>query len=198
MSEISSSPSWPSLYNIFKEIQPIANRLPVQPGAFYLEDASDVYKFTLYWTLVFYMPAFMLCGTYAFVNLAFTPESRVRRYLFLSSSRYSAVPTRSDIPLRHYRNKPDQLTADQSLAVGRSRRPNARRSRVTFALLVLFTFTCCAVGGAVVGSAVLGYVMAGVFKAANYHMSTWIPLLLALIQTLVGFLGVWPSVVDII
>lgn len=115
----------------------------------------------------------MLCSIYAFVNLAFTPESRVRRFLFLASPKYSAVPTRSDIPLKSIRNTPTQLQVDSHVTHGRSRvRPNERRSRVTFALIVVLVFACCAVGGAVVGSAVLGYVMAGVFKVADYHMST--------------------------
>ncbi|KAI0692280.1 hypothetical protein BC835DRAFT_1546858 [Cytidiella melzeri] len=194
-----SPPPWPSLYNILIDLQPISGRPPAAPGGFYLDNPSDIYKFTLYWTLVFYTPAFMFCGTYAFVNLAFTPESRLRRMLFLAPHRYSAVPTRSDIPLSTIHKAPSHMSEGTRLTRGRSRlRPNERRSRLTFALLVLFVFACCAVGGAVVGSTVLGYVMAGVFKVAHYQMSTWIPFLLGLMQTLVGFLGIWPSVVDII
>lgn len=67
-----------------------------------------------------------------------------------------------------------------------------------------------------VGSAILGYIMAGLFKAAEFNMSTWvtllaalatvtdtrwnswIPFFLALFQTLVGYLGcVLSQVVEI-
>jgi hypothetical protein len=190
----SLTPPWPSLYNVFIEIDHIANRPPIEPTGFYLDDPGgkqytigalgndllnlcswipDVYRFTLYWTLVFYTPAFMLCGTYAFINLAFTPESRVRKLLLLSPPKYSAVPTRNDIQLNFIHKTPSHLGDDTHTMPGRARvRMNERRSRLTFALIVLFVFACGALGGAVVGSAVLGYVMAGVFKVAHYHMST--------------------------
>lgn len=123
----------------------------------------------------------MLCGTYAFINLAFTPESRLRRFLYLSRPKYTAVPTsaKHDIPLHPVPRSPipshlhEDTHTTGTRASGKQRvRQNERRSRLTFALLVLLTFAVCAVGGAVVGSAVLAYVMAGVFKAARFHMST--------------------------
>lgn len=58
-------------------------------------------------------------------------------------------------------------------APGRARaRHNERRSRLTFSIIVAFTFAACAIAGAVIGSAITGYVMAGLFKAAHFNMST--------------------------
>ncbi|KIP07457.1 hypothetical protein PHLGIDRAFT_89547 [Phlebiopsis gigantea 11061_1 CR5-6] len=192
-------PPWPSLYNFLIEIEPIAGKPPVQPSGHYLYNANDIYHFTLYWTLVFYTPGFLICGLYAFLNLTFTQHSRVRRFLCLAPSKYTAVPTRSDIPLKAIRNtlSPDPHSA--AYMPGRARtKHNERRSRLTFSIIVAFTFAVCAVGGAVVGSAVTGYAMAGLFKVARYNMSTWIPFFLGIIQTLIGVLGLWPTVVDII
>lgn len=51
-------------------------------------------------------------------------------------------------------------------------KPNERRSRWAFALLVFLGFTTFAVAGAVIGSAIIGYVMAALFEAGKYNMST--------------------------
>ena len=184
-------PTWPSLYNFLIEIEPIAGKPPVQPSGHYLYNANgqgllnieserlliswpaDIYRFTLYWTLVFYTPAFFICGLYAFLNLTFTQQSRVRRFLRLAPSKYTAVPTRSDMPLKAVRNMLSPDAPNAGYMPGRSRaKHNERRSRLTFSIIVAFTFAVCAVGGAVVGSAVTGYVMAGLFKVARYNMST--------------------------
>lgn len=84
---------------------------------------------------------------------------------------------------------------------------NEHRSRVTFALLVLIVYLFCALAGAVLAAVVGGYILAGVYAAADYNMSTcvyalspylvhrltalssWIPMIYALIQSLVGLLG---------
>ncbi|EKM50090.1 uncharacterized protein PHACADRAFT_105877 [Phanerochaete carnosa HHB-10118-sp] len=194
-----ATPQWPSLYDFFgTEIDPISGRDPVQPRGHYLFHFTDIYRFTLYWTLIFYTPAFFFCGLYAFLNLTFTQQSRVRRYLFLAPRKYHAVSTSVDIPLKVRRAA---LSPDlpEGRRCGRPRtRHNERRSRLTFAMLVALAFAVCAVGGAVVGSAVTAYVMAGLFRAARFNMSTWIPFFLGLIQTLIGFLGLWPTVIDII
>lgn len=171
----------------------------MQPKGHYLYDPTDIFRFTLYWTLVFYTPAFFLCGTYAFLNLLFTPQSRVRRYLRLAPSERNTSP---ELPLQTLKPVPrspvDSADAASPCKTNSKHRPNERRSRLTFALLVALTFAGTAVGGAVVGSAVLGYVMAGLFKVARFNMSTWIPFLMALMQTLVGYLSLWSTVVDII
>jgi len=191
-------PEWPSLYNFFKvDIIPIGNRAPVQPNGFYLHHAWDMYRFTLYWTLVFYVPAFALCGGYAFLNLTFPPTRRGTRSHrtrpFVDPQEYSAIP--NDIPLTQRQQRGINR---RKAAAGKGKRVNEGRSRLTFALLVLLTFFLAGFAGAVLGSAIVGYVLAGLYKSANFNMSTWIPFFGGLIQTSVGFLGLWPSLIDII
>lgn len=110
---------------------------------------SDVFKFTLYWSLIFYVPAFILCGALAFLNLI-TP-----------SSNPPSSPTRYH-PL---------ATSDKALPT-LPRKVNEKRSRLTFSLLVLFAFLVFGFAGAVVSSAILAYVLVGVFKAGKFYMST--------------------------
>ncbi|KAI9062684.1 hypothetical protein FKP32DRAFT_1573960 [Trametes sanguinea] len=195
---MSDVPTWPSLYNPTIELFPLQHRDPIQPSGRYLHDPHDIFRFTLYWTFVFYTPTYVFCGIYAFLNLAFPPprtsaKSGKTRWHWRGSE---------TIPLRQYSNR--QLGADtdaQSHMRTQSRspvRPNERRSRLTFALLVFLVFAVFGLAGAVVGSAVIGYVLAGLFKASQYNMSTWIPFIGGLLQTLVGFLGLWPTVIDII
>ena len=172
----STVPSWPSLYDPGIEILHIEHHAPIQPEGAYLFRAKggvtqylcwtslikkppsqkDVFRFTLYWTLIFYIPIFLLCGSYAFWNYAFPPsphppsppKSRDSAYQLSTMTPISAVPL-IQLP-----------------------KPNERRSRVTFALIVLMTFLILSVAGAVTGSAVLGFITAGLFKAANFNMST--------------------------
>lgn len=117
---------------------------------------------------MFYTPAFFFCGLYAFLNLTFTPHSRVRHFLLLAPS----AVRKGDVPLKTYKHSPSPAEPEEPDAPAPRPRPNERRSRLAFAMLVAFTFAVVAVGGAVVGAAVMGYVMAGLFKAARYNMST--------------------------
>lgn len=136
------------------------------------QELADIYRFTLYWTLIFYTPAFICCGLYAFLNLMFTQQSRLRRYLFLAPRKYHAVSTSAEVPLKAYRATLSPDLQEGTLSDKPRPRHNERRSRLTLSLLVALAFAICAVGGAVVGSAVTGYVMAGLFKAARFNMST--------------------------
>ncbi|KAI0924953.1 hypothetical protein AcW2_005679 [Taiwanofungus camphoratus] len=204
MSSERTTPRWPSLYNLNIELFPVGHRAPVQPGGSYLYDSNEIFRFTLYWTLVFYGPAYILCATYAFLNLTFPParsnhqretHKRPSFSLRLPSS-YFTGPT-VEIQLQSYstrfpdRNPSTNDTPKDNLArLYRTRsKPNEKRSRLTFALIVFLAFAVFSVAGAVVGSAVIGYVLAGLFKAGHYNMSTWIPFLGGLLQTLVGFMG---------
>ncbi|OSX64095.1 hypothetical protein POSPLADRAFT_1045215 [Postia placenta MAD-698-R-SB12] len=207
----STSVPWPSLYNWVIEVYPIQGKAAVQPGGVYLYDSHEIFRFTLYWTLVFYVPAYVLCAIYAFLNVTFPPRPATHtrpRYRLSSSfafSPYFRVPpaAAADIPLMApgQHSSPNPGT-DPTLALVYQYRalwkPNETRSRVTLALLVFLAFVVFSVAGAVVGSAVIGYVLAGLFKAGDFNMSTWIPFLGGLLQSLVGLLGLWPSVVDII
>ncbi|KAL4252900.1 TMEM170 family protein [Abortiporus biennis] len=234
-----TTPSWPSLYDIVIEIEPISHRDPIQPGGRYLHNANDIYIFTLYWTLIFYTPAFVFCGIYAFLNLTF-PASRsdsniqkgkkeARPLLFTSSKNrarsrshpngqspqlqnqtHTQLTTRSSLspdmglglsPTSHtHPHNPYSSSRSQTPRSGGFQRPkqNEGRSRLTFALLVLTAFLFFGFAGAVVGSAVIGFTLAGLFKAGKFNMSTWIPFFGGLIQALVALLGLWPAVIDII
>ncbi|KAH9935976.1 uncharacterized protein BXZ73DRAFT_89463 [Epithele typhae] len=144
---------------------------------------ADVFRFTLYWTFVLYIPAFILCGTYAFLNLSFPPRRPVYKgyktrpgISHRGSSHRSGTDSES-IPLRRYERQ--GLGAGDTRAQSQLRLPsrspakqNERRSRLTFAIIVFLVFAAFALGGAVVGSAIIGYVLAGLFKAAKFDMST--------------------------
>ncbi|THU76889.1 hypothetical protein K435DRAFT_786987 [Dendrothele bispora CBS 962.96] len=224
--------SWPSLYNPHSELFNIEHHGPVQPGGVYLSDAGDVFRFTLYWMFVFYIPIFVAAGLYAFLNLTFPPSrGSARKYdvaedghetdilletfasptqaqqpsnsfNFLSSStntanRYQSL--RSTIKSPGGRNSPSQsLTPRPSSTLRPTKKQNVRRSRVTFALLVLLTFIVISLLGSLISSAILGFVLKGLYKAGNFHISTWVPFLWALIHVLIGMLNVWPSVIDFI
>jgi len=180
MSTTPKVPSWPSLYDPGIEIVHIDHRAPTHPNAAYLYNAKDVFLFTLYWTLIFYTPIFLFCGLYAFWNYAFPPPP----YVSTSRDSYqlSTIGSKSTVRM-----------------VPLSRpKPNERRSRVAFAVIVFMTFLILSVAGAVTGSAILGFTTAGLYKAGNFNMSTWIPFLLAVLQVVVGFLSVWPSIIEII
>ncbi|PCH44480.1 hypothetical protein WOLCODRAFT_76976 [Wolfiporia cocos MD-104 SS10] len=181
---MSTAESWPSLYNWAIEVFPLQSREPVQPAGVYLYDRHTIYKFTLYWTLVFYAPAYILCAFLAFFNLMFpptrplTPHKRTSFPLQLTSSYFGVPQTNNagEIPLAPYSASPlpderDLNTAD-TLQYRARAIPNEKRSRLTVALLVFLAFVIFSVAGAVVGSAIIGYVLAGLFKAGHFNMST--------------------------
>ncbi|GLB43220.1 hypothetical protein LshimejAT787_1301210 [Lyophyllum shimeji] len=182
------APKWPSLYNPGLEILHIEHRNATQPGGAYLYRAADVFRFTLFWTIALYTPVFVLCGTYAFWNLNFPPTPRSDQSYHDAASGRSYPMT----PLPHF-NKPGVTNRRSKLP-----KENERRSRLAFAFLVLFAFLSLSVAGAVVGSAVLGFTVFGLYASAHFNMSTWIPFLLAVMQVLTGLLSVWPSIIDII
>ncbi|KAG1728284.1 uncharacterized protein EDB91DRAFT_1239405 [Suillus paluster] len=166
--------SWPSLYNPTIELS--VGRDPVQPGGSYLVNPDDIFRFTLYWTLIFHIPFYAICGIYAFLNFAFPPSRRSIATFPLEASTH--------IPI-----SPEPSQTEQWI---KRPRPNVRRSRITFALLVILAFLFLSLTGAVMGAAV------GVYKAGGFYMSTWVPFVWAVIQSLVGLLAIWPSVINII
>ncbi|KAJ3785495.1 hypothetical protein GGU10DRAFT_195492 [Lentinula aff. detonsa] len=272
-----TNPSWPSLYNPRSELFDIEHHDPIQPGGFYLVNSQDVFRFTLYWTLVFYIPVFFIFGSYAFFNLTFPPKidqervskvfeefheeeqemgleigneeeegdaeetypmSPVSSYLHPRSNTRngyydtlrSEITATSTSPLAPYLRSPTSATANHpflsvssahghppppipsihSPTITRATRSardsrkknkppkNAARSRITFALLVFFGFLLLSLIGAVVSSAIVGYILTGLYKAGKFYMSTWVPFLWAAISVMVGMLNVWPSVINLI
>lgn len=203
MSQQERVPSWPSLYNLGLEIIHIEHKHATQPGGSYLYNANgvwqfqstlwpnlielifaDIFHFTLYWTLVLYTPSFLLCGIYAFLNIVIRPSQRSFNGVSMKGNGQIESGTRSALP-----------------------KTNERRSRATYALLILLTFLMLSVSGAVIGSAIGGYVLAGLFKAGKFNMSTcvladtiscctvlkwvcrWMPFLWVVVQVLIGLLG---------
>ncbi|KAG2011294.1 hypothetical protein CC2G_011434 [Coprinopsis cinerea AmutBmut pab1-1] len=157
-------PPWPSLYNPGLEILNVNNREPTQPGGFYLYRGGDVFRFTFYWSLIFYTPFFLVCGAYAFWNYTFPPSSRLPRRLSVSrdSVAYQLVEL-SHTPTSPTTPAPTKLP-----------RVNERRSRLAFAVIVLFIFLISSLGGSVLGSALLGFITTALYKAGGFHMSTWV------------------------
>ncbi|KAJ8082425.1 hypothetical protein PM082_008280 [Marasmius tenuissimus] len=71
------SPPFPSLYNPREELFGIGRFEPgTEHQGIYLKQASDVFTFTFYWILIFYLPAFVFCGFFAFLNLTFPPTRK--------------------------------------------------------------------------------------------------------------------------
>lgn len=98
-----------------------------------------------------YIPSFIICGTYAFLNIVIAP---------------SQPP--------HNISSPKNETLAVSGTAPRTALPktNHRRNRATYALLVLSTFLALGITGAVISSAIGGYVLAALFKAGHFNMST--------------------------
>lgn len=189
MADQGSVPSWPSLYDPGVEILHFEHHNATQPGGHYLHHANDVFRFTLFWTLLFYTPIFVLCGSYAFLNLTFPPSPHSypsNRDTLLDNESYELVGLPSS-RIQPARLRPSKLPKEKQ-----------RRSRLAFSLLVFLTFVVLGVAGAVVGSVVLGFAAFGLYQAASFNMSTWIPFLLAILQVLVSLLSIWPSIIDII
>ncbi|KAJ3493860.1 hypothetical protein NLJ89_g10922 [Agrocybe chaxingu] len=131
-------------------------------------------------------PIFLVCGTYAFWNYAFPPAPRSPGSRHTRDLSYQLVPVGTPSRAK-FGAQPTQTP-----------KLNERRSRVAFALIVLFTFLMMSLAGSVISSAILGFVAAGLYKSANFNMSTWIPFLLAMLQAAIGLLSVWPSIIEII
>ncbi|KLO08045.1 hypothetical protein SCHPADRAFT_908917 [Schizopora paradoxa] len=200
-----ATPSWPSLYNPIIELKNIANRPPTQPGGHYLHDPNDIFRFTFYWTLILYFPFFALCGAFAFLNIAFAPTPE--HFLYSpphSDELVEAVPLTEVVgsPFTATPREDDQEFQESTRARTPSRRTppkvNPQRTRAVFALIVLVVYLVSGLLGSVVGSAVIGYLLAALFKAGKYDMTTWIPPIFALVQALVCLLGVYPSVIEIL
>jgi hypothetical protein len=177
--------------------------------------------YTFYWTLAFYTPPFIAAAFYAFLNLSCPPARRLRHVLHKPApvgtrayasqrSSWAAPPAHAHAFAHGAETEAEPMLAlvppRGGLRPPRAPRANARRSRLAFALLVLFVYAFCALVGAVVGAVIGGYVLAGLYKAGGYHMSTyvpsrlrfvcdneaasrWIPLVYALTHSLVGTLG---------
>jgi len=75
-------PSFPSLYNPSRELSSSYNDAGQTTGAYYLYYSKDIYRFCLYWTLILYVPIFLLCGLYSVLVHVVSKQRRrtPRRY----------------------------------------------------------------------------------------------------------------------
>ncbi|KAI6149188.1 hypothetical protein BKA82DRAFT_145733 [Pisolithus tinctorius] len=187
--------SWPSLYNPIIDLIGGDNAPPVEPGGKYLTQADDVFRFTLYWTLIFHVPLYVLVGTYAFFNVLFPPARGRLQSVPMNplpnlhpNSAYTTAPPASHPSAETLSTSPRRV----------GKRLNVGRTRLMFALIIFLSFVGLGIVSAVAGAAVMGFVIAGVYKAGGFWVSTWVPFVWAVIHALVGLLGIWPSVIEII
>ncbi|KAI0064037.1 hypothetical protein BV25DRAFT_1823539 [Artomyces pyxidatus] len=187
------TPEWPSLYDPLIEFHNFEHHGPIQANGRYIYAANDVFRFTFYWAVIFHAPFFIAAGALAFVNIVYPAHRDVH-----------AAPVKAPLsplipltPLLSARSPDPLLSAPRAPRAPREERPrNVHRSRLTFALLTLLVFVCACVGTALVESAVVGYLLVALCRAARFNISTWVPAIWALIITSSSMLGAFPLVID--
>jgi hypothetical protein len=147
-------PRWPSLY------WPIR----AAPGVpHYLYYTTDIWRFTLYWTLLFYGAVHIFTSGWAVL-----------------------MQLRSAFARPHSHKK-----AGAGAPVAGSSRPQGSSIKQTLGWVWIVPLVYCVVGGieAVLAGSVVGLILGAVYSAGYYKMSTWMPFLWGLINCLVVILG---------
>ncbi|KAI9508164.1 hypothetical protein F5148DRAFT_980267 [Russula earlei] len=178
------TPTWPSLYDPLIEFHNLEHRAPIQPGGRYLTHAGDAFRFTFYWTLIFHSLFFLITGGIACFNVIYPSRRDNTAGASVPSTRNRApqaapqsIPMISMSPLTSVLSPDPRLpeppkTADVGESRVRHARKHMRRSRVTYALFTLLAFLVTALAESLVESAVVGYVLWAVFRAARFNLST--------------------------
>jgi hypothetical protein len=195
------TPPWPSLYDPLIEFYNLEHHAPVQPGAHYLTRAGgmsfpslstgsgrltrriDVFRFTLYWMLIFLSLFFLFTGGVACFNILYPArrdDNKNGISLTGSSTPQPAPESHTEIPLTPLTSarSPDLLLSEVPgpVDIDERRAPqprkNVRRSRITYALFTLLAFLVTALTASFIWSAVVGYVLYAVFKAGHFNIST--------------------------
>ena len=142
----------------------------------------DVFRFTLYWMLIFLSPFFLITGGIASFNIIYPPRHDYKNGISSTRSRtlqpvpdsHSAIPL---TPLTSARS-PDLLLPEVPEVVDTEERrapqprKNVRRSRITYALFTLLSFLVTVLAASFFWSAVIGYVLWALFRTGDFNIST--------------------------
>ncbi|KIJ55504.1 hypothetical protein M422DRAFT_774515 [Sphaerobolus stellatus SS14] len=140
------------------------------PRAKYLENAHDIYVFMLYWTFILYLPLFLFTGVSACLMLLLEPLRRVS-----TSTKLSVAIRRS----------PKDAEA-------------AQRRYVVYGIGVLMLYCLAGMFLSILSTTVVGFLIAGVYAAARFRVSTWIPFVWALTQSSITVTSMCSLVIDIL
>ncbi|KZV98774.1 hypothetical protein EXIGLDRAFT_831990 [Exidia glandulosa HHB12029] len=165
-----SSPRFPSLYDPKREAQAdyaLTHGLTLQ-------HSRDVYRFTLYWSLILLIPLFVVPGFWALGMIARALWHRERR-----------GKTGAGTLSGHFVRK-IQATVERTKLL------------MLAAAVVPLAFAVVGAFLAVVLSVCIAYLLVGIYVVTGFHMSTWIPFIWSLMQTLFVVLGSYTLVIDVI
>jgi hypothetical protein len=160
---------------------------------------SDIFRFTLYWTLLFVVPPFLVCGLWSFTSFTLRsspinpsiPNPKFNQRPSASTS-MSTYPPQSTAHQSAYPSTESTGPNSDSSPLAYTQSPSQllrkRRGRRLIGICSLLLFPLYGVGFSVLSSLAIGYGLALVYHLAGIEMSTWVPFLWGLIQGVVNIL----------